>query len=1343
MAPYSTRVAGIFDSLQKEVLHCYEIANKTKTLGYDPDSFVKIPLARNMAERVEGLIASVAPEVLGKGIPERIQQLEREYGSQDWRVALVIAEEVAKEKFCSFSSKKKAIETGIRVGFAYVTVGVVSSPLEGFIEVQFRKRKDNGQEYFALLYGGPIRSAGGTGASVSVLIADYVRKKLGYAMYDPTEKEVKRAYTELCDYHERVTNLQYFPSEEEVTFLVQHLPIQIDGDPSEKFDVSNYKDLDRRVSNKISNGFCLVTAECLSLKAPKVLKQLAKWGKEMDLEQWLFFDDFVKLQKEIKARGVKVDTAVKTEKVTADTTYIKDIVAGRPVFTYPLRNGGFRLRYGRGRVSGFSSDCVHPATMVVVEKFIAVGTQFKTERPGKSTTLNVCDTIDGPVVRLKSGEVKYLGSYDEALKYLKEVDEILYLGDLLINWGDFQNRAHKLLPCGFVEEWWVYYAEKVFDTVGFEKEYLDRLYTFPLQTVVSFDQAIAFSQLGVPLYPKYIFYWKTLSKEQFLHLYTVLKDSVVRENTILVVNFTVKRLLELIGCAHTVVAGEYIIISGDVARALLVNLGHFQKEPEGENTLALVNSVSLYEIKDKCGYFIGARMGRPEKAKMRKLIGSPHVLFPVGTEGGRLRCFQSALEVGKITSQFPLYTCESCHSETILQICEKCGNKTQRKWYCRLCNKTLLEEVCPYHGKAQTSVMRALDVKHYFYKALEKMGSRQYPDLIKGVRGMSSVEKIPEHLIKGILRAKYGLGVNKDGTVRYDMIELPCTHFKPKEVGTTLEKLKFLGYTQDVYGKELVDENQILELFAQDVILPSCPESPDEGADEILFRVAGFIDEELEKLYSTSPYYFLKSKKELVGHLIVAMSPHTSAGIICRIVGFSQVQGIYAHPLLHSIMRRDCVYPNTELVIKEKGEVRKVFIGSYVDELISRGAQTKKIDLVGTLSVENIDGVVVFGVDSKNFLLEEKKVKYFIKGPLEKEWVHIQSFTGREYIVTLNHDYLSFCDGKFVTKKAMDVSLEDTFPFLSSKKNPYKGKPFSFQVGLEKVGDIYIDTLRRVSPYYSQVHSYCLDVEADSLIDKNVLWGNDIINLRCDGDEAGCMLLLDTLLNFSQKYLPNTRGITQDAPLVLTGQLIPSEVDDMVFDMDIVDRYPLELYEAAAEYKNPWDVKIKKLGDTLGTEAQYEGMMFTHDTDNFNKGVLCSAYKILPTMKDKVLGQMEVARKIRAVNEDDVAKLVIERHFIRDIKGNLRKFSQQSFRCGKCNEIYRRPPLTGLCKCGGKLIFTISEGSIVKYLDPAMDLTVKYNLPPYLKQTLVLLKDRIESVFGKEEEKQEGLGKWF
>ena len=72
------------------------------------------------------------------------------------------------------------------------------------------------------------------------------------------------------------------------------------------------------------------------------------------------------------------------------------------------------------------------------------------------------------------------------------------------------------------------------------------------------------------------------------------------------------------------------------------------------------------------------------------------------------------------------------------------------------------------------------------------------------------------------------------------------------------------------------------------------------------------------------------------------------------------------------------------------------------------------------------------------------------------------------------------------------------------------------------------------------------------------------------------------------------------------------------------------------------------------------------------------------------------------------------------------------------------PPMAGKClECGSKLLFTVSEGSVVKYLEPAISLSTKYNLPAYLKQTLELTKNRVEGVFGKDKDRQEGLGKWF
>ena len=74
----------------------------------------------------------------------------------------------------------------------------------------------------------------------------------------------------------------------------------------------------------------------------------------------------------------------------------------------------------------------------------------------------------------------------------------------------------------------------------------------------------------------------------------------------------------------------------------------------------------------------------------------------------------------------------------------------------------------------------------------------------------------------------------------------------------------------------------------------------------------------------------------------------------------------------------------------------------------------------------------------------------------------------------------------------------------------------------------------------------------------------------------------------------------------------------------------------------------------------------------------------------------------------------------------------------------RRPPLSGNCsRCSGKIIFTTHEGGVKKYLEPALELAKRYNLSPYIKQSLELTKRHIDSVFGKEPETQETIEKWF
>src|SRR3972149_6000097 len=136
------KTAEYFKLIEKETRKVYSVAEAARAKNLDPVAKVEIPLAKSLAEKVVGLISAVYPQMEGAGIAERILELEKENGKLDTMVAFKIAEEVAKQKFCKFSSLLEAIDAGIRVGFAYSTLGVVSSPIEGFTKLELKKTEE-------------------------------------------------------------------------------------------------------------------------------------------------------------------------------------------------------------------------------------------------------------------------------------------------------------------------------------------------------------------------------------------------------------------------------------------------------------------------------------------------------------------------------------------------------------------------------------------------------------------------------------------------------------------------------------------------------------------------------------------------------------------------------------------------------------------------------------------------------------------------------------------------------------------------------------------------------------------------------------------------------------------------------------------------------------------------------------------------------------------------------------------------------------------------------------------------------------------------------------------------
>ena len=283
-----------FENLKKDVDKIYLIANEARSKGYDPVSEVEIPLAMSMAEKVVGLISTIYPQMKGTGIAQRILELEKEYGKLDTTIVFKIAEEVARQKFCEFKDLLEAMDAGIRIGFAYATLGVVSSPIEGYTGIKVRKTRD-GKEYIEASFSGPIRSAGTTASCVVLILIDYLRETFGFAPYDSTPEESKRLFAELEHFHERIANLQYMPTEAEALFLADHLPIQIAGEASEKIEVPNYKNLERVDTNFLRSGFCLIIGEGLAQKAAKGFR-LLKGAKKNGIQStgFDFLEDYGK-----------------------------------------------------------------------------------------------------------------------------------------------------------------------------------------------------------------------------------------------------------------------------------------------------------------------------------------------------------------------------------------------------------------------------------------------------------------------------------------------------------------------------------------------------------------------------------------------------------------------------------------------------------------------------------------------------------------------------------------------------------------------------------------------------------------------------------------------------------------------------------------------------------------------------------------------------------------------------------------------------------------------------------------------------------------------------------------
>ena len=898
-------------SLEEQVERIYELARLARKKGIDPKQKPEILLTKDLAARVEGVIGP-------SGVSALIRQLAIEMSREE--IAFKVAEEIVNGRFGSLGAQQAA-EQAIRTGLAILTEGKTAAPLEGIGQVKVKQNRD-GTAYLAIYFAGPIRAAGGTETALTVVLGDFVRRLLHLDHYKPIDEEVER-YVEEIPLYARVCHLQVPTSPEEIRKAAQNLPVEITGESTETVEVSGYRDLERVETNRLRGGMALVLNDGVIGRAHKILALLDKIG----LEQWNWL-------RELKqSRGQKMRKGGGEIALQPKSQYLRDVIAGRPIFSHPSRRGGFRVRYGRSRNTGLAAVGLHPATMVLLSEFLAIGTQMLTEKPGKGAIVSAVDSIEGPLVKLKNGDVLRIDSLELAVKIRNDVEEILFLGDILIGFGEFLENNHWLVPAGNCPEWWIQELHRGIRThcnsshqvaanqTGIAKERLEILLTNYFWTYPTELEAIQLARsLNIPLHPSYTYFWEDLTNEEFFTLQRWLGTPACKKDEQngflrkITANISPeeKIILEKLGIPHKMKKNRIEIIEGAATLGVLLDLSsvtsendmHQQLEelPQDLNVLNLVSNLSRITLREKSGTQIGGRMGRPEKSRERKMRPPVHGLFPIELSGGISRNIYAALKQRKcILLEIVDRICPICKYKTHLPTCSNCMESTIPVKRCQKCGRppaSTEDTSCPSCGGNIISFERRdVDVAALLRGVREKIP--QLPPLIKGVKKLINPTKEPEALEKVVLRAIHNVFVYKDGTIRYDATDAPLTHFFPNEIGLDVKTIKALGYTHDIYGNLITTEDQCLELKPQDIII--C-----ERSEDYLLRVTRFVDDLLQRVYNLPPFYNTQSKRDLIGHLVIGLAPHTSCGIIGRIIGFTKAQVHFAHPYWHAAKRRNC-----------------------------------------------------------------------------------------------------------------------------------------------------------------------------------------------------------------------------------------------------------------------------------------------------------------------------------------------------------------------------------------------------------------------------------------------------
>src|SRR5713226_1342838 len=511
-----------YTKLSEEVFRTFEKAAAAKSTLADSSGMVEPKIAFDLADRVSKMHDIDVTERLRALIQSTTKEL----------AALNLSEEIALGKYSGpESTLEERLDLAVRVGLAIVTEGVTVAPLQGINEVKIKKNHD-GSDYLSISFAGPIRSAGGTEAASTMLIADHIRKIAGLSKYQANsfDDETGRFVEELRLYEREAGNFQYHVPDEDVVTVISNLPVELNGVDTDPVEIVSHRNMARISTNRVRGGALRVLNDGLIGKSRKLLKLIELF----DLDGW----DWLKSLK----------GAIQTGDEDAASHRMREVITGRSVLSMPKKLGGFRLRYGRACNTGFASIGIHPVVAEILDHVITVGTQIKLDLPGKASTVAFVDSLDTPTVRLTNGNVVKIKDVAHGIHLKPHIAKILHLGDILVSYGDFLENNAELVPTGYVEEFWIQeLKEKITKYEPNDNELLSYLDKIP-----DLEDAFRISlNFGIGLHPHYLYYWDQITIEEFEK---ILNPNKI-ESDLVTYAKDMKEILEKLGVPHEV-AGD-------------------------------------------------------------------------------------------------------------------------------------------------------------------------------------------------------------------------------------------------------------------------------------------------------------------------------------------------------------------------------------------------------------------------------------------------------------------------------------------------------------------------------------------------------------------------------------------------------------------------------------------------------------------------------------------------------------------------------------------------------------------------------------------------------------------